>query len=122
MFPTRLLFSENIVATLYPGPAAAAAPQRAASFWPQKPQLFVGSIHCGTWFCGFSEEWGMTERSGRDPGAGIRSARTGEILTAGNLELALWDVILDPISWKDAPNDVQRNENLFVTMMISKNI
>ena len=46
MFPTRLLFSENIVATLYPGPAAAAAPQRAASFWPQKPQLFVGSIHC----------------------------------------------------------------------------
>ena len=64
----------------------------------------------------------MTERSGRDPGAGIRSARTGEILTAGNLELALWDVILDPISWKDAPNDVQRNENLFVTMMISKNI
>ena len=98
MFPTRLLFSENIVATLYPGPAAAAAPQRAASFWPQKPQLFVGSIHCGTWFCGFSEEWGMTERSGRDPGAGIRSARTGEILTAGNLELALWDVILDPIS------------------------
>jgi len=51
--------------------------QRAASFWPQKPQLFVGSIHCGTWFCGFSEEWGMTERSGRDPGAGIRSARTG---------------------------------------------
>ena len=89
VFPARLLFSENIVATLYPGPAAAAAPQRAASFWPQKPQLFVGSIHCGTWFCGFSEEWGMTERSGRDPGAGIRSARTGEILTAGNLALAL---------------------------------
>ena len=46
MFPIRLLFSENIVATLYPGPAAAAAPQRAASFWPQKLKLFVGSIHC----------------------------------------------------------------------------
>ena len=90
MFPTRLLFSENIVATLYPGPAAAAAPQRAASFWPQKPQLFVGSFHCGTWFCAFSEEWGMTERSGRDPGAGIRSARTGDFLAAGNSELALW--------------------------------
>ena len=58
MFPTRLLFSENIVATLYPGPAAAAAPQRAASFWPQKPQFLLVLFTVALGFVAFQKNGG----------------------------------------------------------------
>ena len=55
MFPPRLLYFETIVASMYVGPAA--APQRAASFWP--PEL---------WFCaaffGLSPNFVLFQRDG----------------------------------------------------------